>query len=63
MNDLSMLKVTNKSFAPYDANPYIYNIVNYKLTKKGGNGAVGEMIEILLKEEKLFDKFLELWEK
>jgi len=63
MNDLSMIKVTNKSFAPYDANPYIYDIVNYPLIKNGGNGAVAEMIEILLKEEKLFDKFLELWEK
>ena len=63
MNDLSMLKVTNKSFAPYDANPYIYDIVNYPLTKNGGNGAVAEMIEILLKEERLFDRFLKLWEK
>ena len=63
MNDLSMIKATNKSFAPYDANPYIYDMVNYPLTKNGGNGAVAEMIENLLKEEKLFDKFLELWEK
>ena len=63
MNDLSMIKAINKSFAPYDANPYIYDIVHYPLTKNGGNGAVGEMIEILLKEDKLFDKFLELWEK
>lgn len=63
MNDLSMIKIAKKSFAPYDANPYIYDIVDYPLTKNGGNGAVAEMIEILLKEEKLFDKFLELWEK
>jgi len=61
MNDLSMLKLVKKSFAPYDANPYIYDFVNYPLKKNGGDGAVAEMIEVLLKEEKLYDKFLALW--
>jgi 3-deoxy-D-manno-octulosonate 8-phosphate phosphatase (KDO 8-P phosphatase) len=63
MNDLSMLKLVKKSFAPYDANSFIYDFVNYPLHKKGGDGAVAEMIEILLKEENLYDKFLELWQK
>jgi 3-deoxy-D-manno-octulosonate 8-phosphate phosphatase (KDO 8-P phosphatase) len=63
MNDFSMLKLVEKSFAPYDANNFIYDFVNYPLTKKGGEGAVAEMIEILLKENNLFDKFLELWQK
>ena len=62
MNDLSMLKAVEKSFAPYDANAYIYDFVNYPLKKRGGDGAVAEMIEILLKEEKIYDKFLELWQ-
>jgi len=61
LNDLSMMKLTNKTFAPKDANPYIYDYVTYPLTKKGGEGAVAEMIEILLKEEHLYSKFLELW--
>ncbi|GAB6073838.1 KdsC family phosphatase [Nautilia lithotrophica] len=61
MNDLSMLKLVKKSFAPYDANPYVYDFVNYPLKKNGGEGAVAEMIEMLLKEEKLYDKFLALW--
>jgi len=61
MNDLSMLKLVKKSFAPYDANPYIYDYVNFPLKKNGGEGAVAEMIEVLLKEEKLYDKFLALW--
>lgn len=61
MNDLSMLKLVKKSFAPYDANPYIYDYVNIPLKKNGGEGAVAEMIEVLLKEEKLYDKFLALW--
>jgi 3-deoxy-D-manno-octulosonate 8-phosphate phosphatase (KDO 8-P phosphatase) len=63
MNDLSMLKLVKKSFAPYDASSFIYDFVNYPLNKKGGDGAVAEMIEILLKEENLYDKFLELWQK
>jgi 3-deoxy-D-manno-octulosonate 8-phosphate phosphatase (KDO 8-P phosphatase) len=63
MNDLSMLKLVRKSFAPYDASSFIYDFVNYPLNKKGGDGAVAEMIEILLKEENLYDKFLELWQK
>jgi 3-deoxy-D-manno-octulosonate 8-phosphate phosphatase (KDO 8-P phosphatase) len=63
LNDLSMMKLTKKTFAPKDANPYIYDYVTYPLTKKGGEGAVAEMIEIILKEEHLFHKFLELWQK
>ncbi len=61
LNDLSMMKLVNKTFAPVDANPYIYDFVSNPLTKKGGEGAVAEMIEIILKEENLYDKFLKLW--
>ncbi|GAX88037.1 3-deoxy-D-manno-octulosonate 8-phosphate phosphatase [Lebetimonas natsushimae] len=63
MNDFSMLKLVKKTFAPYDASAFIYDFVNYPLNKKGGEGAVAEMIEILLKEENLYNKFLELWQK
>jgi 3-deoxy-D-manno-octulosonate 8-phosphate phosphatase (KDO 8-P phosphatase) len=62
MNDLSMLQAVKKSFAPYDANSHIYDLVNYPLKKRGGEGAVAEMIEILLKEDKIFDRFLGLWQ-
>ena len=61
LNDFSMMKIVKRTFAPFDANPYIYDFVTDTLTKKGGEGAVAEMIEILLKEENLYDKFLELW--
>jgi len=61
MNDYSMMKIVKRTFAPFDANPYIYDFVSDPLTKKGGEGAVAEMIEILLKEENLYNKFLELW--
>jgi 3-deoxy-D-manno-octulosonate 8-phosphate phosphatase (KDO 8-P phosphatase) len=63
MNDFSMLKLVEKSFAPYDASSFVYDFVKYPLNKKGGEGAVAEMIEILLKEENLYEKFLKLWQK
>ena len=63
MNDYSMMKMVNKTFAPSDANPFIYDYVSDPLTKKGGEGAVAEMIEIILKEENLYEKFLDLWLK
>ncbi len=61
MNDYGMMKNVKRTFAPFDANPFIYDFVSDPLTKKGGEGAVAEMIEILLKEENLYDKFLDLW--
>jgi len=63
MNDFSMLKLVEKSFAPYDASSFIYDFVKYPLNKKGGEGAVAEMIEILLKEDNFYNEFLELWQK
>ncbi len=63
LNDLSMMKMADKTFAPVDANPYIYDFVSNPLTKKGGEGAVAEMIEVILNEENLYDKFLQLWEE
>ena len=63
LNDLCMMKMVEKTFAPIDANPYIYDYVSNPLRKKGGDGAVAEMIEILLREENLYDKFLALWEE
>ena len=63
MNDFSMMKIVNKTFAPVDANAFIYDYVSNPLIKRGGEGAVAEMIETLLKEENLYEKFLELWVK
>jgi len=60
-NDLSMMKLVNKTFAPIDANPFIYDYVKYPLTKKGGEGAVAEMIEFLMKQDNIYERFLALW--
>jgi len=61
MNDYKLLKRVKYSFCPFDANAIIQDLVRYRLHKNGGEGCVAEMIEILLKKEKLEDKFLELW--
>jgi 3-deoxy-D-manno-octulosonate 8-phosphate phosphatase (KDO 8-P phosphatase) len=62
LNDLPMLKAVQISFVPRDASPYVEKISNVVLTKKGGDGAVREMIEHLIKKEGLEEKYLALWE-
>jgi len=61
LNDLQMLKAANISFVPRDASAYVDKIATVILSKKGGNGAVREMIEYLIKKEGLEEKYLELW--
>jgi len=61
LNDLSMLKAAKISFVPRDASAYVDKIANVILTKKGGDGAVREMIENLIVKEGLEKKYLELW--
>jgi 3-deoxy-D-manno-octulosonate 8-phosphate phosphatase (KDO 8-P phosphatase) len=62
LNDLSMLKAANISFVPRDASAYVDKIATVVLSKKGGDGAVREMIEHLIIKEGLEKKYLELWE-
>ena len=61
LNDLRMLKAAKISFVPRDASAYVDRIATVILTKKGGDGAVREMIEYLISEEGLEKKYLELW--
>jgi 3-deoxy-D-manno-octulosonate 8-phosphate phosphatase (KDO 8-P phosphatase) len=56
-----MLKAAKISFVPSDANAHVERIASVILTKRGGDGAVREMIEYLIKSEGLEEKFLELW--
>jgi len=63
MNDLSMMMLVEESFAVNDANPYVLSKVKHILTKRGGYGAVAEMIEILMKKNGIYNQFIELWEK
>jgi 3-deoxy-D-manno-octulosonate 8-phosphate phosphatase (KDO 8-P phosphatase) len=61
LNDLQMLQAVNTSFVPRDSSAYVDKIADVILTKKGGDGAVREMIEYLIVKEGLEAKFLELW--
>ena len=62
LNDLQMLKSAKISFVPRDASVYVDKIATVILSKKGGDGAVREMIEQLIVKEGLEKKYLELWE-
>jgi 3-deoxy-D-manno-octulosonate 8-phosphate phosphatase (KDO 8-P phosphatase) len=62
LNDLSMLKAAAVSFVPRDASAYVDKIADVVLTKKGGDGAVREMIEYLIKKEGIEEKYLALWD-
>jgi len=62
LNDLSMLKAAEISFVPRDASPYVEKVATVILSKKGGNGAVREMIEYLIKKEGLEKEYLNLWD-
>jgi len=62
LNDLQMLKAAEVSFVPRDASAYVDKIATVVLSKRGGNGAVREMIEYLIIKEGLEEKYLELWE-
>jgi len=62
LNDLQMLKAAKMSFVPRDASAYVDKIATVILSKKGGDGAVREMIEHLIVKEGLEAKYLELWE-
>ncbi|RLA75290.1 MAG: 3-deoxy-D-manno-octulosonate 8-phosphate phosphatase [Epsilonproteobacteria bacterium] len=61
LNDLSMLKAVGISYAPKDAAKQIKKIATKTTKKSGGDGAVREMIEHILKQENSFHKFIDIW--
>ena len=61
LNDIKMLKAAEVSFVPRDASAYVDKIATVVLSKKGGDGAVREMIEYLIIKEGLEGKYLDLW--
>ncbi|RRS29849.1 MAG: 3-deoxy-D-manno-octulosonate 8-phosphate phosphatase [Epsilonproteobacteria bacterium (ex Lamellibrachia satsuma)] len=62
LNDLQMLKLAKISFVPRDASAYVDKIATVVLSKRGGDGAVREMIEHLIIKEGLEQEYLELWD-
>jgi len=61
LNDLNMLQLANRSFTPANGVKEIQEIVDTVLSKKGGEGAVREMIDILVEENSQKDLFLSVW--
>ncbi|MGX1902562.1 KdsC family phosphatase [Thermolongibacillus altinsuensis] len=51
INDLPILNIVGWSFAPSNAISTVKESVDYVTSKKGGEGAVREMIEIILKRQ------------
>lgn len=62
LNDYKMLKKVGLSFTPQNGSNYIKDIVNVVCQKKGGEGAVREMMEYIFKEDGLEEEFLKLWQ-
>lgn len=61
VNDIPMFLESSLSFAPSNASNAIKDIVNVNLSRAGGDGAIREMIEFILKKENLYEKFIEYW--
>jgi len=61
LNDYNMLKLVGRSFTPNDGVKEIKEIVDTTLTCRGGDGAVREMIDTLVDEADMRDKFMGIW--
>ncbi|WP_305862566.1 KdsC family phosphatase [Helicobacter cholecystus] len=60
-NDLPMFAQSGLKFAPLNAADMIKKYADVILSKRGGEGAVREMIEILMHQEKLEERWLEIF--
>ncbi|MDD4855079.1 MAG: HAD-IIIA family hydrolase [Sulfuricurvum sp.] len=60
LNDLKLLQWVGKPFAPNDALEYIKSSTHV-LERSGGDACVREMIEIILKENGDYERFLGFW--
>jgi 3-deoxy-D-manno-octulosonate 8-phosphate phosphatase (KDO 8-P phosphatase) len=61
LNDYKMLLEAGRSFTPNDGVDDIKAIVDTVLSRKGGDGAVREMIDIIVEENDQKEAFLSLW--
>lgn len=62
LNDFKMLNLAGKSYVPHDASHYVKSFADVVLSKKGGDGAVREMIELLVKANGEEKAFLAFWQ-
>ena len=61
LNDYNMLNLVDESFTPLNGVKEIKEIVKTTLTYNGGDGAVREMIDILVDKNSQRDAFMALW--
>ncbi len=61
LNDYTMLKDVAISFVPKDACVVVERIATVTLSKRGGEGAVREMIDYLIEKEGLTDELHRIW--
>ena len=61
LNDYKMLKKAGLSFTPANGTYHLKTFVDMICTKKGGDGAVREMIEYIIKQDDLEEEFLNAW--
>ncbi len=61
LNDLQMLQLAGRSFTPNNGVKEIQNRVDTTLSCNGGDGAVREMIDILIDENNQRDAFMAVW--
>lgn len=61
LNDYKMLKASKRSYVPHNASVHVQKIADVVLSRRGGEGAVREMIEELIISENLEENYLDLW--
>ena len=61
LNDYNMLKKVGLSFTPANGTHYLKEFVNVICNNCGGNGAVREMLEYIIKEDGLEEDFINAW--
>ena len=59
LNDLGIMKKVGLKGTPQDAVSEVKDIADFVSSKKGGEGAVREFVEFILKKEEKCSKFLE----
>jgi 3-deoxy-D-manno-octulosonate 8-phosphate phosphatase (KDO 8-P phosphatase) len=61
LNDYNMLSLVGRSFTPANGVKEIQALVDTSLTLNGGEGAVRQMIDILVDENNQREEFLSVW--
>lgn len=61
INDLPMFLESSLNFAPKDSSILVQQKADVILDAIGGNGAVREMIEFILKKENIYEAFIKYW--